>query len=133
MPENFNIINNTTKKISVKTEVFLNYKNTILGKKYELNIVIVSPAKSRELNRTYRDKDYPTNILSFPLSKNEGEIFLEPNKVKKGAKEFEMDFDNFLKFLVIHGMLHLKGLDHGKKMEALEEKYCKKFKVCKTK
>lgn len=103
-------------------------KNDILGKKYSLSIAYVSGQKSRELNKKYRKKDKATNILSFALRKNEGEIVLCPAVIRKEAKSFDRTFEQFLGFLVIHGMLHLKGLKHGKKMEKLEEKYLSRTK-----
>lgn len=98
-------------------------KNDILGKDYSLSIAYVSENKSRELNKKYRKKDKPTNILSFPLRKNEGEIVLCRTVIKKEARDFGKTFDQFLVFLVVHGMLHLKGHKHGKKMEKLEKKH----------
>ncbi len=103
--------------------MYTRLKNDILGKKYSLSIAYVSESKSRKINKKYRKKDKPTNVLSFPLSKTEGEILLCKNLIKKEAKNFDKTFKEFLIFLVIHGMLHLKGLKHGKKMEKLEEKY----------
>ena len=108
---------------------FTKLKNDILGKKYSLSIAYVSEKKSREINKKYRGKNRPTNVLSFSLRKNEGELVLCPDVIKREAKEFDKTFEQFLGFLVIHGMLHLKGLDHGKKMEKLESFYCKKFKI----
>jgi rRNA maturation RNase YbeY len=61
------------------------------------------------------------------LSEKEGEIIMCPTVIKKEAKNFEKTFDQFLGFLVIHGMLHLKGLEHSSTMELLEEKYDKKY------
>ena len=55
------------------------------------------------------EKDKPTNILSFPLTKNTGEILLCPAVIKKEVKNFNKTFTELLGFLVIHGMLHLKG------------------------
>jgi probable rRNA maturation factor len=98
-------------------------KNDILGRDYSLSIAYVTEKKSREINKKYRKKDKATNILSFALRKNEGEIVLCKAVMKKEAKNFKKNFDEFLLFLVIHGMLHLKGLKHGKKMEKLEKKY----------
>jgi|SRR3989344_5637713 len=107
---------------------FEKLKNDILGREYELSIAPVSEKKSRELNKKYRHKDKPTNILSFALTKQSGEIILCPAVVRRETKKFGKSFGQFLGFLVIHGMLHLKGFEHGKKMEKLEEFYCKKFK-----
>ncbi len=108
---------------------FESVKEAILGKKYELSIAYVSSNVSRDLNRAYRGKDKPTNILSFPLDKTSGELVINLPQVKKDAPAFGFgkNYKTFLGFLVIHGMLHLKGFEHGSKMESMEKKYCKKF------
>ena len=103
-------------------------KKDILGKKYSLSIAFVDEKKSQEINKKYRNKDRPTNILSFALRKDEGELILCPAVIKREAPKHDKTFKEFLGFLVIHGMLHLKGLDHGKKMEKLEEKYLSRTK-----
>ncbi|MEK7500000.1 MAG: rRNA maturation RNase YbeY [Patescibacteria group bacterium] len=106
---------------------FLPIKEKILGKNYSLTIVFCSPKESQERNKTYRDKDYPTNILSFPLSKDEGEIYISLSTAQRDAKKFDMPYEKFLHLLVVHGMLHLKGHDHGSTMEELEDTYLHKF------
>jgi probable rRNA maturation factor len=106
---------------------FSKIKETILDKGYILTIIFCSEEESRTRNQAYREKDYPTNILSFPLEKNEGEIYISLAVARKDAKKFEMSYREFLHLLIIHGMLHLKGHDHGSTMEELEVKYCKKF------
>ncbi|MFA6076808.1 MAG: rRNA maturation RNase YbeY [Candidatus Paceibacterota bacterium] len=98
-------------------------KKDILGKKYSLSIAYVTPKKSRELNKQYRKKDKATNVLSFSLRKNEGELVLCKTVIKKEARNSDRTFEEWLEFLVIHGMLHLKGFEHGKKMEKMEKKY----------
>ena len=90
------------------------------SKKYELSLVFVDKKFSHRLNKSFRGKDYPTNVLSFPLSKNSGEIFIDLDTAKKEAKEFEMTFREFVIFLFIHGLLHLKGMQHGATMEKRE-------------
>jgi len=107
--------------------MFEKIKNDILGKKYELSIALVSEKKSREINKKYRKKDKPTNILSFVLTKNSGEIILCPTLIKKEIKKFNRTFPKLMGFLVIHGMLHLKGFEHSSTMERLEEKYDQKY------
>lgn len=102
-------------------------KTEILKEKFSLSINFVTPKIAQDLNIKYRDKDYIPNILSFPLSKNEGEIFICLSVVKKEAKNFSLSYQDFLTLLFVHGCLHLKGLDHGDKMESLENKYFKKF------
>lgn len=106
---------------------YLDIKEKILGKKYELSVVFCTPQESRERNQAYRHKDYPTNILSFPLSDTEGEIYISLSVAKKDAKNFDMSYQKFLHLLIVHGCLHLKGLDHGSTMEKLEDKYVTTF------
>ncbi|MFA6256814.1 MAG: rRNA maturation RNase YbeY [Candidatus Paceibacterota bacterium] len=107
----------------------LEIKQEILGEKYSLSIVFVSNAKSRELNKAYRGKDKATNILSFPLTKSAGEIVLCPAVITREAKErkFDKNFRELVGFLVIHGMLHLKGNVHSSRMEKAENKYDQKY------
>ncbi|MCX6752108.1 MAG: rRNA maturation RNase YbeY [Candidatus Nomurabacteria bacterium] len=125
MQENFSLINKTRSKLPRLP--FLDIKDDILGKKYFLSLAFVDKKKSKEINKTYRNKDKPTNILSFSLRKNEGEIVLCPAVIKREAKNFGKTFEQFLGFLVIHGMLHLKGFEHSSTMEVAENKYDQKY------
>jgi probable rRNA maturation factor len=103
-------------------------KDRILGKKYEVSVTCISSKKQKELNLKFRNKNSTTNILSFPLSKNSGEITLDLNKIKKEARPlFGMSYSKFLKYLLIHGFLHLKGYEHSSRMEIQEEKFLKQF------
>ncbi len=102
-------------------------KDKILGKSYELSLAFVSQAFSRKLNRQMRDKDKSTNILSFELSKNSGEIFIDLVQSKKDCPNFDMNYTQFVKFLFIHGCLHLKGMQHSSIMEKEEQKFLKFF------
>lgn len=106
---------------------FLSIKEKILGKKYNLTIIFCTPKESQERNKEYRNKDHPTNILSFPLSETEGEIYISLSIARKDAKKFEMSYLKFLHLLVVHGTLHLKGYDHGSTMDTLEDTYLSKF------
>jgi probable rRNA maturation factor len=108
---------------------FVELKDAVLGKKYELSLVFVGDALSKKLNRIYRGKNKPTNVLSFPLSKNEGEIFINLKKARAEMKDFDEKFAPFVGLLFIHGMLHLKGMSHGSTMEKQEQKLRKKFKI----
>ncbi|HEY4505629.1 MAG TPA: rRNA maturation RNase YbeY [Candidatus Paceibacterota bacterium] len=125
--ENFNITNRT--KSTVPPVPFANIKNVALGKKYSLSLVFIGEAESRKLNNSYRGKNKPTNILSFPLDKKTGEIFITLKVAGKEAKDFGRKLPNFIAFLFIHGLMHLKGYRHGCTMERAESKLCKKFGV----
>jgi probable rRNA maturation factor len=125
MEEKFTITNQTRTKLPRLP--FADIKKDILGKNYSLSLAFVGEKKSRIINKKYRKKDRPTNILSFPFDKNSGEIIMCPAVIKREAKNFERNFGQFLGFLVIHGMLHLKGLEHSSTMEKAEEKYDQKY------
>jgi probable rRNA maturation factor len=124
--DNISVLNKTKGKLP--SLPFLLIKESILGKDYSLSVAFISKMQSKKINNEYRKKNNPTNILSFPLSKKEGEILICPDVVKTETKKFDKNFRELLTFLIIHGCLHLKGLDHGKKMEKLEEKYFSNFK-----
>ena len=106
--------------------MFDKIKKDILGKDYELSIALVPDSKSRALNKKFREKDKPTNVLSFSLSKNSGELILAPDLIRREAKEMKKPHQEWLRELVIHGMLHLKGLSHGSIMEKAEKFFLKK-------
>jgi len=108
---------------------FLKIKNYVLGKDYDLSLVFVGDKFSKKLNGKYRGKNKPTNILSFPISSDEGEIFINPHQASKDAPLFDMDRTKFLTYLFIHGLLHLKGFEHSSKMDSKEKEILKKFKI----
>ena len=106
---------------------FEKIKQDILGKEYSLSVAFVSEKKSREINKKYRNIDKPTNVLSFALHKDAGEIILCKSVIKKQLKKFGRTLPQLVGFLVIHGMLHLKGMQHSSRMERAEEKYDQKY------
>ncbi len=118
-------LTNTTK--SRFTIPFAVIKDDILGKGYELSLNLIGEKRARAVNRRSRQKTYAPNVLSFPLSRQAGEVYLTPQVAKREAPRFKHSFKRHLTYLYIHGLLHLKGLDHGPKMERLEEHYLEKY------
>lgn len=106
---------------------FVRVKEEILGKKYELSVAFVDLQTMKSISKEYKGDKTHTNVLSFPLDTHEGEIVMNLQTIRTNAKKFDMTYLEHLLFLFIHGCLHLKGYDHGAKMESLEEKYMKKF------
>lgn len=100
---------------------FLAIKEKVLGKRYEISIAFVSPAKAHALNIEHRNKDYVPNTLSFSLTKTSGEIIMCISAIKKQYKDFNMNLETYIIFLLIHSMLHLKGMEHGSTMEHKEK------------
>ena len=92
----------------------------------ELSIALVSDADIQALNRDYRHKDKPTNVLSFPQDGPLlGDIVLALETVQREAAEKSISLEHHVSHLIIHGFLHLQGYDHetdetAREMEALE-------------
>jgi len=101
----------------------------IAGKRYSLSLVYIGEKRAQALNIAHRNKDYIPNILSFPLDNQTGEIYICPAVAKKEARNFDLSYKGYLTFLLIHGLLHLKGYEHGATMERLERKYIRDFSV----
>jgi probable rRNA maturation factor len=99
----------------------------ILGSKYELSLVICGDKLARRMNTQYRKKTYFPNVLSFPYSKADGEIFLNIRKTEREAREFDVSVKNRAALLFVHGCFHLAGYDHGGTMERLERNVLRKF------
>lgn len=121
-------ITSTVKKYP-KQHPYEAIKRKVLGAKYQLSLAFVGTKKAKDLNQTYRKKSYSPNVLSFPLDDKNGEIVICPLVTAKEAKGFGLSPDGYIAFLFIHGLLHLKGLDHGDTMDKQEQKYLKFFNI----
>jgi len=108
---------------------FFDMKEAVLGKKYILSLVFIGDTLSQRLNRQYRKKNSPANILSFPLAKDEGEIFININRAHAEARRAHTSYTVYIAHLFIHGLVHLKGYAHSSTMEREEEKMRKKFHI----
>ncbi len=108
---------------------FVVMKKAVLGEKYLLSVAFLGPDAIRRAHCAYRQRNYPTDILSFPLKKNEGEILICLSECRKRMREFGLDFKAFVGFLFIHGLLHLKGMRHSGIMKREEKKFCKRFSI----
>jgi probable rRNA maturation factor len=96
------------------------------------SVKIVGNDEMHELNRTWRGKDKPTNVLSFPMElpdevglKILGDVVLCADVINAEAKQQHKPLQAHWAHMVIHGMLHLQGYDHigdkqAEEMEALE-------------
>jgi len=100
---------------------------TVLGADYELSLVFIGSTRSRALNKQHRGKDRPTNILSFPLEEEAGEIYIALRLAESEASKFNMKPRSFVAYLFLHGLLHLKGYDHGSTMERKEDVLLQRF------
>ncbi len=89
---------------------------------YELSVVVCGDTLAQRMNREYRKKTYMPNVLSFPISNREGEIFLNVACAAREARRFRIPLADRLALLFLHGCLHLRGLDHGERMEKEERR-----------
>ena len=120
---------------------------------FDLSISLCSNLQIRKINREFRDKDKPTNVLSFgnldekiiqqsglnkAIGTNKyiflGDIILSYEYILKEANDNEKDFKNHLTHLLLHGILHIIGYDHeeeemAKIMENLEIKILQEFNI----
>lgn len=106
---------------------FVDAKEAILGKSYELSLVFPTLENSRNLHIQWKKKPGPVNILSFPLDDISGEIILTLSQARMEAPKYGRTYMQHLMFLFIHGCLHLKGMTHGAKMEQQERFFYKQF------
>ena len=100
-----------------------------------IELIITDNETIRELNARYRDKDKPTDVLSFPIEQAIpgmplGSIVISEAYVTEKAEEFGHKPSDELALLFIHGLLHLMGYDHevdDGEMRAKEEALIKQF------
>ena len=106
----------------------------ILGARYELAVTFVGRRRAKAANVATRGKTYTPNVLTFPISETEGEILVCQDLLARDARRFGFPARAAAAlFLIVHGCLHLKGLDHGPKMEALEDRWIARLRQGKNK
>jgi probable rRNA maturation factor len=110
-----------------------------LGRRYrvgeaELVLTLVGPRAIRSLNRKYRHKDRPTDVLSFSLKEKGpdgkfylGDIIICPEVARKQAHKQGHSLLREIEILTIHGFLHLLGFEHFKGMEEEEARVRPRF------
>jgi probable rRNA maturation factor len=88
----------------------------------EITVLLTDDAAVRELNARFRDKDQPTNVLSFPAPEfakpQLGDVALAFETCAREAKEQDKTLSDHLSHLTVHGVLHLLGYDHEADDEA---------------
>lgn len=95
----------------------------------EVNVSIVSKVEIQQINKQFRNKDKPTNIISFEFEKPQGlpddiaddflgDIVIAPMIIEKEAKEQNKKLNDHWQHIFIHGLLHLLGYDHQDDQEA---------------
>ena len=101
----------------------------------ELELIFVDDEQMQEINRTTREMDKPTDVLSFPLEMPGGmaplgTVIISLDTAERAAKELGHSLFDEIKLLFIHGLLHLRGFDHETdegEMRREEEKLVRQF------
>ncbi len=104
-----------------------------LEEKLELGLVIVDDAQIRDLNRQFRQVDSPTDVLAFAMMEGEspklenrappvylGDVIISFPRAESQARETGHPVEDEVDLLVVHGVLHLLGFDHGTESEKEE-------------
>ena len=93
---------------------------------FPLTLRVVGAGEGRRLNRQFRKRDYATNVLSFPYERS-GDIVLCHPVIAREARAQGKSVRAHYAHLVVHGVLHLRGQVHGKRMENHEIRALRRF------
>ncbi len=113
---------------SIIEKIITHYKYT----SYDVNVIFTSDIHLSDLKKEFFSKDQWTDVIAFPLQRDskfiEGEIYISIPTAKKNADTFKEPYKKELGRLIIHGSLHLLGIEdksrgQKKKMTVLEEKF----------
>jgi probable rRNA maturation factor len=94
----------------------------------EISIVFVVDAEIKEINNFYLNRNYPTNVISFPISEGAfkninpeilGDIVISVERALTDSQKYGLSFDDEIDFLLIHGLLHLLGYNHENTAEKI--------------
>jgi probable rRNA maturation factor len=143
------MILNRQSRIPLQDKVLARFLTSVqhelkLGRR-EVTVCFVEDREIARLNGRFRGKPKPTDVLSFPangpgassfpnedVAKVLGDIAISPQAARRNAKRFERTFDEEIRILILHGVLHLAGYDHevdDGEMERLEMRLRKKLKL----
>jgi probable rRNA maturation factor len=126
------------KPATLDTEGLETFAETLrlrIAKRAEFHCLITGDAELRKLNNQYRGKDEPTDVLSFPSGGGSqapylGDIAISLAKARAQAGQFGHALEDELRILMLHGVLHLTGLDHetdAGQMARTEQRWRKKL------
>jgi probable rRNA maturation factor len=125
-------LKNRVKKIKINEKKLIKDAQRILDildyADFDLGILLTSNEAIRKFNRDFREKDKPTDILSFPFypdlrpperiealsseEKNLGDLILSLEYIEKDAGKWDQNLEQRLRVLLVHGICHLLGYDH---------------------
>jgi probable rRNA maturation factor len=108
-------------------------KRVARGREY--HCLLTGDAELQSLNRTFRAKDEPTDVLSFPsgdIGERVGDIAISLTRARAQAREWGHELEDEVRILMLHGVLHLLGMDHesdGGEMRRAEMRWRRKLSL----
>jgi probable rRNA maturation factor len=106
-------------------------RNVARGRRFDC--LITGDSELRRLNRDFRAKDYPTDVLSFPGQDGHlGDLAISVMRAREQAREFGHSTEDELRILMLHGVLHLLGHDHevdDGRMARVEKRWRRELKL----
>src|SRR5262249_50199718 len=138
LPRSFVIIAEGNSNLSTGALTnFLRRARKTVGLAGDVNVLLTGNHQIRRLNRQFRQKDIPTDVLSFPSrqpvdsrEKYAGDLAISIEIAKKNAQRLGHSFEEEIKILILHGVLHLADYDHESdngEMARLEDRLRRKF------
>lgn len=117
MPGTLEVVNHTQTTVPMRR---LKRIFRVAVKKRTLNVSVayVGDTAMRTLNRRWRGKNYPTNVLAFPLENELGEIVINVHAAMREAHKDGVSLAERIELLFVHGLAHLMGHDHKRAIDA---------------
>lgn len=116
--DNYNFLSKKQISLIKKASKYIFESENLTGNLL-FEISIQNSSESKEMNKNFRSKDYPTDVITFSFWDNNnfktelvGEIYLNYEKCISQSKEYNHSLDREVLFLVVHGIFHLLGYDH---------------------
>ncbi|MBO5739625.1 MAG: apolipoprotein N-acyltransferase [Alphaproteobacteria bacterium] len=102
------------KKHKINFNKIANATDSCVYKDSEVSIILTDDVEIHEINKTYRNVDRPTNVLSFELGDDVllGDIYISYDTVMREARDENISFEDHVAHMVVHGVYHLMGCDH---------------------
>jgi probable rRNA maturation factor len=108
------LFRNSSRKLRKRElRMFFEQMTKRVAPRREIVCLIADDGELRRLNRRFRGADYATDVLSFPSGRG-GEIAISLDRAKQQAAEHGHGLDEEVRILMLHGALHLAGMDHEK-------------------
>lgn len=139
---------NENEKFNFEEEKISDFIKDILKNEYEsdkdiyVSILVTNNEEIQVINREYRDKDMPTDVISFAYNETEnegfydvlGDIVISHDKVMEQAEEYGHSIEREFYYVLLHGVLHLLGYDHideedKKEMREKEEEILNSYNI----